>query len=151
MSILTMLGMAKGAGEALATPVEAVGKALDKLFTSDEERAKGEFVLAQLRQQPHLLQAEWGKLEAQHRSVFVAGWRPFIGWVAGLSLAAYYIPKFLVATAVWGWWCWQAISAGGVELPSYPIEDEENLIELVMALLGLGALRTWEKTVGKAR
>ncbi|NUO80835.1 hypothetical protein HUU05_12215, partial [candidate division KSB1 bacterium] len=61
----------------------AIGNVFDKLFTSDAERAQAKAVLAKIAQEPAILQAEINKIEAAHRSVFVAGWRPFIGWVCG--------------------------------------------------------------------
>ena len=67
--------------------VEAVARTIDKLFTSDDERAHARAVAEKLRQQPHSLQIELNKIEARHSSVFVAGWRPFIGWLCGAGLA----------------------------------------------------------------
>ena len=66
---------------ALAQPIEAIGNVLDKLFTSDDEKLSRQEALARLAQQPAMAQIEINKIEAAHRSVFVAGWRPFIGWV----------------------------------------------------------------------
>jgi hypothetical protein len=134
------------AGDAIAAPVEAVGNALDKLFTSDEEKAAAAAVMEKIRQQPQILQAEINKLEATHRSVFVAGWRPFIGWICGIAIGCYYIPRFLMATAFWAVDCWNA----GVAVP-YPAMDLTNLNELVYALLGLGLLRTAEKITGTVK
>ena len=55
MGLLDFLGMGKAAGDAIASPVEAVGNVFDKLFTSDEERANAEAVMAKIRQQPQIL------------------------------------------------------------------------------------------------
>ena len=71
--------LSKIIGGAAAQPVQAVGNVLDKLFTSDEERLDKKIILERLMQQPSLAQIELNKVEAQHRSLFVAGWRPFIG------------------------------------------------------------------------
>ena len=126
-------------------PVDAVGKVLDELFTSKEEKDAAAIVMAKLRQEPAKLQAQINLLEAQHRSVWVAGWRPFIGWVCGASLAFYFIPKFVVGTIVW-----VAVieSSNWVTIPPFPV-DESSLITLVYALLGMGTLRTVEKAMGK--
>lgn len=137
--LLDFIGLGKQAGDAIASPVEAIGNVLDKLFTSDEEKAQARQVMEKIRQHPQELQVEINKIEAQHRSVFVAGWRPFIGWVCGISLAAFYIPQFSVATVLWVKACWAV-----KELQSYPA-DASGLLELVLALLGMASIRTIEK------
>jgi hypothetical protein len=146
MGLLSFLKLGKEAGDAIASPIEAIGNVFDSLFTSDEERAKGAFVLEKLRQAPQILQGEINKLESQHRSVFVAGWRPFIGWVCGVSLGAFYVPQFMLASVLWIKVCWAA-----KELSPYPITDVEGLFELVLALLGMAAYRTFEKVTGKTK
>ena len=131
-----MSWISKVFGGGVALPVEAVGNALDKLFTSDEELAQAEAVMEKLRQQPGALQVELNKIEAQHRSVFVAGWRPYIGWVCGTGLAF----TFLVNPVIQ----WYTGKPG-------PVLPSEIMTELVIALLGLGALRTAEKFAGRAK
>lgn len=123
-------------GSAAAQPVEAIGNALDGLFTSDEERAQADFVLEKLRQEPARLQVELNKIEAGHRSVFVAGWRPAIGWVCAVGLGFVFIVNPVIQ--------WQTGEPG----PELPVEF---LGELVLALLGLGALRTFEKFGGRTK
>lgn len=129
-------------GSTAAEPIEAIGNVFDKLFTSDDERAQAQAVLAKLAQQPHILQAEINKIEAQHRSTFVAGWRPFIGWVCGSALAYSFIVRDLAA---WGITLW----APGTEPP--PELAMEHLITVLVSLLGLGGLRTMEKMQGRAK
>lgn len=134
-------------GGGAATSVDAVGNALDGLFTSDEERAQGAAVMEKLRQAPGALQVQLNKVEASHRSVFVAGWRPAVGWVCAISLFCYFVPQFVIASIVWV----KIISAGGwATLPPYPA-DPSALMELVIAMLGMGAIRTVEKLSGRAK
>ena len=123
-------------GESAAAPITAVGNVLDGLFTSDEERLSLEVVKQRLSQQPALAQVELNKVEASHRSIFIAGWRPFIGWVCGVGLAF----MFLI-NPILQWWSAKA----GPELP------QDIILELVLALLGLGALRTVEKMNGRSK
>ena len=132
-------------GTNITSAVDAVGNAFDKIFTSDEERLKAQIVLDKIKQQPSILQGEINKLEAQHRSIFVAGWRPFIGWICGISLGAYFIPQFVFGSYLWLNTC----LAQHTILP-YPIKPT-GLIDLVLALLGLGALRTAEKFGNKTK
>ncbi len=129
-------------GGAAAQPIDAIGNVFDKLFTSDEEREKANAVLEKIRQRPDILQGEINKIEAQHRSVFVAGWRPFIGWVCGSAMAYSFILRDVFA---WG----LEIYAPGIEAP--PELAMEHLLTVVGSLLGLGTLRTAEKLRGRAK
>ena len=142
-----MSWLSKLFGSGIAEPVDAVGNALDKLFTSDDERNAATIVMEKLRQQPGTLQAEINKLEAQHRSLLVAGWRPAIGWVCAASLFCYYVPQFVVATIVW---VIAIQTSGWTAIPSYPVSDS-SLMELVFTMLGMGVLRTGEKLAGKSK
>ena len=86
-------------------------------------------------------QRDINKAEATHQSVFVSGWRPAIGWVCALALAFQYLvrPLFVWATSIW----WPHI-------PPLPGLDE-SLWQLMFGMLGMGSLRTFEKTKGMAR
>ena len=88
-----------------------------------------------------LAQTEINKQEAAHGSVFVAGWRPFIGWVCGASLAWHFI---VGPVAAWG----AALWSPGLVLPTL---DTEPLFQLVIAMLGLSGWRTVEKVKGVER
>ena len=124
-------------GGSVAQPIEAVGNVLDKLFTSDDERLDKKLLLERLAQEPKIAQVELNKVEAQHRSVFVAGARPFIMWVCGFGL----LFAFLVNPILQ----WIMPEVGSPELPL------DVMMELVLAMLGLGALRTVEKLQGRAK
>jgi len=125
-----------GGGETAVQGVTAVGSILDNLFTSKDEKLTHEEVRIRLAQQPDMAQIELNKIEATHRSMFVAGWRPFIGWVCGVGL----INMFLINP----WLQWFTLKPG----PDLP---KDVIMELVFALLGLGTLRTIEKIQGKAK
>ena len=83
------------------------------------------------------LQNEVNKIEAQHRSIFVAGWRPFIGWVCGLGLLYNFVIRDLVA------WLMPEIMPSALQM--------EHLITILMGMLGLGGLRTYEKLKDKSK
>ena len=140
---MAMLGKLIGAlaGGGISSPIEALGNVFDKLFTSDAERAQAEAVLEKLRQHPSELQVELNKIEAAHRSIFVAGWRPAVGWVCAAGVAWAYIghPIFQWAAALW---------APGLQPPGILTD---NLIELVLAMLGMAGLRTLEKATGRSK
>lgn len=86
-------------------------------------------------------QLDANRAEAASPSAFTSGWRPAIGWICGAALGMQYIAKPLVA--------WVGIVTGH-PLPELPGIDD-NLWELMLGLLGLGGLRTFEKTRGVAR
>ena len=83
------------------------------------------------------LQNEVNKIEAQHRSIFVAGWRPFIGWVCGLAVLYNFVIRDLVA------WLMPEIMPPALQM--------EHLITILMGMLGLGGLRTYEKLKDKSK
>ena len=80
-------------------------------------------------------QLEVNKVEAAHSSLFVAGWRPFIGWVCGAALAYQFVIRPIVTWAV---------PSMGYTIAEMPGLDD-NLWELLTGMLGLGGLRTYEK------
>ena len=86
-----------------------------------------------------LAQVEVTKAEAQHRAIFVAGWRPFTGWVTAFALAYHFIlvPLILFATAI-----------AGIQIPELPEFDMETLTTILLGMLGLGGLRSFEKFKG---
>lgn len=125
--------------------VETVGKVADDLFTSDEERARAEIDAYRAETERIGGQAEINKIEAQHSSVFVAGWRPAVGWVSVLALAYQFV---LYPLMVWGWSSMQAAGWIGVSLNPPPLLDVEALMVLITGMLGIAGARTWEKFRG---
>lgn len=125
--------------------IPALGTLVDRLIPDKAaaERAKAdmEAALVKASNEAALAQVEVNKIEAAHSSVFVAGWRPFIGWVCGAALAW----AFIVGPVL----SWSLAVLGIRE--SLPPIMTDNLFELVLAMLGLGGLRTFEKMRGVAR
>lgn len=86
-------------------------------------------------------QLDVNKVEAANPSIFVSGWRPFIGWVCGGALGYTYLGYPLLS--------W----AGAIWFPTLTIPLLGNngmLYELLFGMLGMGALRTFEKVKGVA-
>jgi len=125
-----------GNATAAVSGIAAVGNVMDNLFTSKDEKLTHQEIRMRLAQAPDMAQIELNKVEAQHRSMFVAGWRPAIGWVCGLGL----FNMFMINP----WLQWFTDKAG----PNLP---EDVIMELIFALLGLGTLRTIEKIQGRAK
>ena len=118
--------------EDISKPIDSIGNAIDKIFTSDDERLTHKEILERLRQAPDTAQHEINKIEAKSNLLFIAGWRPFIGWICGFSvLYSFFIQPIL-------------FSFGFI---SYQLNSSE-LMPLVLAMLGMSANRTLEKIKG---
>ena len=123
----------------------ALGTLIDRLIPdrAAAERAKAEMEqqLVTAANQAALAQVEVNKIEAAHSSVFVAGWRPSIGWVCAAGLAWAFV---LAPIASW------ALVVLGIKA-DLPAIHTDYLLELVLAMLGIGGLRTFEKLRGVSR
>lgn len=141
---------------------------LGSLFTSVREAITGKKILDQneiaemdLKLKELENRALQGQIsinieEAKHPSLFVSGWRPFVGWVAGISLAITFIPKALVLTSMWTYQAYLVLTRDTIaqlehtklimsNLPNFPDLGTGDLIVLLGSLLGIGTLRTYEK------
>jgi len=119
-------------GDVLVKAREAItGKGID----DPVKKAEVMLQLKQLEQAINLGQIEVNKAEASNPNLFVAGWRPFIGWVGGVALAYTYI---VAPTAVW-------IAELNGAVAKLPTIDTGVLFNLILAMLGFGGLRTYEK------
>ena len=118
-----------------------VERIVDKAIPDAGEKARMKLELSKLadaeaqREHEQLMgQIEVNKVEAGHRSIFVAGWRPAIGWVGASSLAAIFVVQPIV----------QLATGEPVTL------DTSELMVLVGGLLGFGGMRTFDKIKGVA-
>ena len=130
-------------GGGLVTAAEGVANIIDRFVETDEEKQAADLIKAKLMMKPSLAQIELNKVEAGHRSIFVAGWRPFIGWVCGLALLWHFILFDLLT------WVTVNFFPHVSELPE--LTGTETLVTVLLSLLGLGAMRTVEKFGGRAR
>ena len=127
----------------IVTAAEGVANIVDKFVETDDEKRAAEIIKAKLMMKPSLAQIELNKIEARHRSIFVAGWRPFIGWVCGLALLWHFILYDMLT------WITVNYFPEVTEIPK--LTGTETLTTVVLSLLGLGAMRTAEKFGGKAK
>jgi len=109
---------------------------------SPEQQLEIETKLLNIQEQAQAVQNQINLAEAQNPRLFVSGWRPFVGWVCGAGLAYTYV---LLPFMQW------LVTAFGVTLPPLPAVNTGELVPLLMALLGLGGLRTVEKVQGVSR
>jgi hypothetical protein len=89
----------------------------------------------------NLAQVEVNKVEAASQNMFVAGWRPFVGWTCGVALLYHFLLLPLLHFI---------LKASGVEV-DLPEFDFSHLSTILMGMLGLGGLRTYEKLRGVSR
>ena len=116
------------------------GKILDKVIPDPVARANAQVELLKVHQAGQLAQIELNKTEAAHTSVFVSGWRPFIGWVCGTAFAFQFVAAPLLT--------WAATLYGNPV--AFPSLDMGTLLTLLLGMLGLGGMRTAEKVKGVA-
>jgi hypothetical protein len=138
----------------IGTIIESVGKIAGDLVTTDKERLqmaledrKLDIEAAKVAQAGDLAQVEVNKIEAASSSVFVAGWRPAIGWVGVAAMAYQFLAHPLLL------WAWSvALGAGwvpaGVAPP--PAVDADQLWVILSGILGIAGMRSFEKTKGVA-
>jgi len=116
---------------------------LDKFVEDkDQKNALAHEIATLAEKQAHeaaMAQAATNQAEAKHGSVFVAGWRPFIGWTCGVALAYHFVLTPLILFGV---------SVAGIEIPALPAFDMDSLMTVLLGMLGLGGLRTYEKSKG---
>ena len=118
---------------------------LDKFIEDKDQKARLAHDVATMAQKHAQelakAQLEVNKVEAAHKSMFVAGWRPAVGWVCCFGLASNYLfipmANFVLV-----------ISNSNVTVPAL---DLNGMMPVVMGMLGLGAMRSYEKTKGVSR
>jgi len=129
--------------EALIGPVTGL---LDKFIEDKDQKARLAHEIATMAekhaQESALAQIEVNKTEAAHRNMWVAGWRPFIGWICGAAMAWHFL-LFPIAVSVAGML--------GYPVPELVDFDMDSLMTVLLGMLGLGGLRTFEKTKGLAK
>lgn len=129
----------------LIAPLFDFGKDLiNRFFPDKEEARKAEAEFMRLAMDGELKQViaqlQINATEAAHPSIWVAGWRPFFGWVGGAGFVYAVLAQPLLAwySAIKGW-------------PAPPVLDTDLLLTVSLGMLGIGGLRTYEKRTGVAK
>jgi hypothetical protein len=127
----------------LPSLMPVVGNVLDRFFPNKEEALKAqrelEAALIANAAQLNLGQLQINKEEAKSKNIWVSGWRPFIGWICGVALAWHFV-GVPVMTFV--------IAFAGLDIPELPTFDMDSLMTVLLGMLGLGGLRSFEKYKG---
>ena len=126
----------------LIGPISAL---LDKIIPDADERSRLAHEIATLAErQAHEIakaQIEVNREEATSHSIFVSGWRPAVGWITAIGLATNYL-----LVPVWNFLL--SINESPITVP--PL-DLSEMMPVLLGMLGLGGLRTYEKTKNVAR
>lgn len=131
----------------IGSVIESVGKVASDLITTDKERMQLELEGRKLDQAIDLAQIEVNKVEAASTSVFVAGWRPAIGWIGAAAMAYQFL---LYPMLLWGWTYLQGTGWIPKELAPPPVLDADQLWVILSGILGIAGMRSFEKTKGVA-
>ena len=118
--------------------VGIAGKVLDKFIQDKDLKAKLQHEMDMQLHNANLAQIDVNKAEAASGSIFKGGWRPFVGWVCGVAMLYHFLLQHIIVFT---------LSAAGItfDLPEF---DMGSLMTILMGLLGLGGLRTFEKHKG---
>ena len=118
--------------------IDPISNILDKFVADKDLKQKLEHELKTELHRANMAQIEVNVEEAKHRTVFVAGWRPFTGWVCATALAYHFILEPIIVFIL-------ALYSIELTLPQF---DMGSLLTVLMGMLGLGGLRTYEKKQG---
>jgi len=126
---------------AIAAILSVLPNILDRVLPNQSERQRAQEELAKIAVngeiQQMVSQMEVNKVEAASESMFVAGWRPFVGWMCGIGFAYATIGHVMLS--------WLSGAMGWGMPPSI---DADVLTTTLWGMLGLGSLRTVEKIKG---
>ena len=128
----------------LLSLIDPISTLLDKFVPDADEKHKIAFELATLSEQNAqeiaTAQIAVNMAEANSKSIFKGGWRPFVGWVCGFALAYVAIlePIMRFIATMLGY------------TVDFPVIDTTLTMQILMGMLGLGSLRSFEKSKGVA-
>jgi|TARA_R110002020_G_scaffold460326_2_gene678804 hypothetical protein len=121
--------------------VGSVGKIVDELHTSQEEKDNAKIKLQALENELKTKQIEVNQVEAGHKSIFVAGWRPATGWlIVGILFYSYILQPFTIMVL--------KIMGKDIEIPNLNVSE---VMPIILGMLGLGFSRSYEKKNKVAR
>ena len=128
----------------ISSALELGNTLISRIFPDPAQADAAKLELLKLQQSGELAsmtaQTDINKVEAGSNSIFVAGWRPFVGWVCGSAFALHFVIMPIANFIL--------IALGHKEVVlSF---DMQTLLTLLMGLLGLGGMRTYEKVQGVA-
>ena len=133
--VLQVLGSLFGGKDGALKQVASV---IDSLHTSEEEKLDKKILMQRIQQKLAEKQLDVNVKEAGHRSIFVSGWRPFIGWCGGFALAF----EFILSPGIEWYSKFAGLNLTAPEIQTGP------LLAIVTSMLGVAGLRSFEKSKG---
>ena len=118
--------------------LKTIAKVVDEIHTSEDEKLDKKILMQRIQQKLAEKQLDVNVKEAGHRSIFVSGWRPFIGWCGGFALAF----EFILSPAVEWYSKFAGLNLTAPEIQTGP------LLAIVTSMLGVAGLRSFEKSKG---
>jgi phenylpyruvate tautomerase PptA (4-oxalocrotonate tautomerase family) len=123
--------------------VDPVSNILDKVVEDKDQKARLAHEIATMAER-HAQELAKGQIdinkeEAKSRNIFIAGWRPFVGWTCGLALFWHFL-GLPVTLFITGWF--------NLQHPPLPEFDMSSLMTVLLGMLGLGGMRSFEKFKG---
>ena len=115
--------------------LDLVGKIIDKVADNVDRFTLDKQEKADLISEINKAQMEVNKVEAGHTSIFVAGWRPFTGWVCSVALCYHFVIQPLLTFILYSF-------GNEIVLPTF---DMGTLTTVLLGMLGLGGMRSFEK------
>ena len=134
MNIFSMLF---GGGLGGKSPVQQIVEGVEDVSDIFQPSRRERHVAADAQAQAMRYNAQTNMAEARHRSVFVAGWRPSVGWICSIAMGYHFLLHPMLAGAV--------MKYAGIELFQ---ADWQSLSVVLMGMLGMGGLRSFEKNKG---
>lgn len=111
--------------------IGAVTGIINRIIPDPDKRIELQLALEELKARPEFAQIEVNQIEAANPNLFVSGWRPAVGWIGVIGLGmAYVVQPFL------------SVILPEANVPQFPLE---HMMDLVYAMLGLGAMRSFDK------
>ena len=118
--------------------LKQVASVIDSIHTSEEEKLDKKIIMQRIQQKLAEKQLDVNAKEASHRSIFVAGWRPFIGWIGGLALMF----EFILSRCIEWYSKFAGLNLTAPEIQTGP------LLAIVTSMLGVAGMRSFEKARG---
>ena len=123
--------------------IQPVSKILDKAIPDQDLKRKLSHEIATMSekhaQQLALAQIEVNAAEAASGSLFKGGWRPCIGWICGIAFGYHFVLQPVIIFIV---------AMIGMDIPELPSFDMNTLLTVLGGMLGIGGLRSYEKSKG---
>lgn len=132
----------------IGSVIDSVGKVADDLITTEKERIQLGLEGRKIDQAVDLAQIGVNNTEAASASLFVAGWRPALGWCGAVAMGYQFV---LYPLLTWAWALAQANGHLPAGMQPPPMLDTDALWVILSGILGLSGMRSFEKSKGVTR